>query len=157
MDDQFVQMMNGDVRTPAKKARNRWKSGGASVIFILGSGSLDSIEVVDGKAGPYGPGIPNRKPHKPLRESAGPYRCSKSRTRPLFRYLHHLRKKKEWCGSRQLKKILNMQFSILSTVNGWVNGQAIRLGSRNVTGPVCLLVFLTPSALSVFFIQYSAI
>lgn len=59
--DQLVQMMDGDVKTPAKKPRNTWKSGGASVIFILGRGSLDSIEDVDGKAGPYGPGLGDTK------------------------------------------------------------------------------------------------
>ena len=94
--------MDGDVRTPAKKPRSGWKSGGDSVIFILGSGSLDSIEVVDGKAGPYGPGIPNRNLSKPLRDGLGHPNARKAE--------HGLFHVAGGTSSPPVRKILNMQF-----------------------------------------------
>lgn len=115
------------------------------MIFILGSGSLDRGCRREGGA-VWAWGYQTETSQATPRW-AGPYKSSKSRTRPLFRYLN-TRERKEWCGSRQLKKIL--EHAIFSPLNHeWLgHGQAIRLGSRVVTGPVCLIVLLTRSALS---------
>ena len=83
------------------------------MVFILGSGSLDSIENVDGKAGPYGPGIPNRNLTSHAENGLGQTNSRKTEHDLFSGTSNTLREGKTWCGSRQLKEILNMQFSIL--------------------------------------------